>query len=426
MSRRTIRHAKSIAHRLDRRRFGQALGVGLICAPFVRLLQGKEAVAAPGSAKRVVFVMTGGTSLDDWRLTGSSDLELVTNSWNDGLDRIKDKAIVMENLDGGDGAHGSYHCLVPSGSSWGGPSLERLVADHHTETGVASSLPQLLLGSQVADGMSYFRNKGASPTIDSPSAALALVFGGVNPDSEASDAELQAALARKQSMLDTVRTDLNELHQMLGAEERPKLEEHLDSLRQYELRLTDTSTVTAGCQVPELVDSTDAVATAQSQMMLAHATLACDISRVVGVAWGQHNQFNLNLPDIDVVDDLHSLHHGPNKRDKLGRYESWFSHQFADFVESFASTADPETGGSLLDSTLICWVRGMGDAIGHSSRDSRLVLAGGANILQTNENGRYIDAGGQDYKKGLACIGEALGLGADVLDGHTPIDGVLA
>ncbi|MCH2110848.1 MAG: hypothetical protein MK135_16135, partial [Polyangiaceae bacterium] len=89
-------------------------------------------------------------------------------------------------------------------------------------------------------------------------------------------------------------------------------------------------------------------------------------------------------------------------------------------------TPDPETGGSLLDSTVIAWVRGMGDAVGHSSADSRLVLAGGPNIFKTSPSGRYVDCGGAPYKSGLATITEAFGVPSDLVDGATAIDGLLA
>jgi len=424
---RSVRYTKSVAQRMERRRFAQALGAGLLVTPFVELLRSGDAVAAPGAAKRVVIVMTGGTNLNEWRCTGSSDQKLVTNGWNDGLDRVKDKIVVVESLDGGTGAHGSYHCLVPSGSSWAGPSVDRIIADHLVASGVSTSLPSLLLGAEIEDGKSYFRDGGSAQTINNASSALNLVFGGVAPSTDTgNEAQIAAEEARRQSMLDTVAADLNELHAMLGVEERPKLEAHLESLRQYESRVLGGGPTADGCVAPTGMDTSDSIQTLQAQMELARATAACDLSRVIGVQWGQHNQLTVNLPEIDVIEDLHGLHHGPNKQDILGRYESWFSHQFADFVESFAATADPLTGGSLLDSTLIVWGRGMGDAVNHTSTDSRLVFAGGPSILQNSADGRYIDAGGQPYAKGLAAIGSAMGVtDEEELGGETPLSNVL-
>ena len=161
-------------------------------------------------------------------------------------------------------------------------------------------------------------------------------------------------------------------------------------------------------------------------MDIALATLTCDVSRVVGMQWGQHNRFALNVPEINLVDDIHSLHHNGNKMPQFEAYENWFSNQFADFVEKIANTPDPELGGSLLDSTLIAWVRGMGDAVGHSSADSRIVLAGGPGIFKISPNGRYVDCGGSLYKNGLATITEAFGVPSELVDGGRAIEGLLA
>ena len=57
----------------------------------------------------------------------------------------------------------------------------------------------------------------------------------------------------------------------------------------------------------------------------------------------------------------------------------------------------------------------------------RLVYAGGPSILQTGANGRYIDAGGAEYRQGLAAVGTAMGITDPAeYDGNAPLAGVLA
>ncbi|MCH2109081.1 MAG: hypothetical protein MK135_07115, partial [Polyangiaceae bacterium] len=85
MSSRRVRYAKKLAERIDRRRFAKGMGVGLIAAPFLNLLLEEPVKALPGQAKRVIFILTNGTYIPGWKMTGSSDQEIVTNNWNAGL-----------------------------------------------------------------------------------------------------------------------------------------------------------------------------------------------------------------------------------------------------------------------------------------------------------------------------------------------------
>ncbi len=423
----TLKFAKSVAQRMDRRKFTLALGAGLIAAPFVQLLREERAIAAPGSAKRLIVVVTHGTNVPKWRLKGSSPTNLVFNSWNSGLESVKDKIVVVEGLSGG-GAHASRHCLTGEEKYTKRPSLDQRLADFLQANGSGNALESLLLGAEVPDGLAHFTRGGPLPIINDPNTAQELTFGNVNPGS---GVDLAALRARQASMLDVVKEDLNELNGMLGVEERPKLEAHLESIRKFEQRLGGDSPSGMGCAMPGTVAAQDSISIAKAHMETARLAVACDVTRVVGVQWGDHNGFNVNVPEIGFVGELHSIEHRNNQQHILESYENWFTKQFAAFVQSVADTADPTTSGSLLDSTLIAWVRGMGDATAHNSDDQRIVLAGGPGILATTPTGRYVDVPGVAYTRGLLTIMAAFGVTGlsdfgDQSASREPLNNVLA
>ena len=59
------------------------------------------------------------------------------------------------------------------------------------------------------------------------------MFGGISQDAQT----LQNIEARRRSILDFVRDDLNDLHGRLGAVERTKMDRHLDAIRSVERSL---------------------------------------------------------------------------------------------------------------------------------------------------------------------------------------------
>lgn len=401
--------------RVGRRQILRGAGSSLLLAPVLPHLGGQESAHAQQQTipQRLVVFVTQGTHVPTWTLNGSTPTNLVFNEMNEPLSVVKDKLVVVEGLGGRHAAkgHGSKHGLTGRGNSsyfkfTPTRSIDQVVVDLLQDQGVQTPIASLLLGADINQQRSVFFRDTRLPVLDSPAQAFNVAFGGVPaPGSGESPADI---LARNQSMLDVLTEDLAELSARLGEVERRKLDIHLSSIRQMEARLqAAASGPSANCDAGAApVVSSDPVTNAKLQMELARQTLACDVTRVASVMWGTDNQFIIDLPELGILDDQHSLQHVERKFEMLVLFERYLAEQFALFVQSLATTPGPN-GGMLLDDTLVVWARHMGDAVSHTSDDQRFVFAGAG--LNTAAGGRYIRADGQEYERGLHTIAAAFG-----------------
>src|SRR5690606_276551 len=128
------------------------------------------------------------------------------------------------------------------------------------------------------------------------SAAHAAIFGGGGFEfpGDSSEPPAQARLRRRRSSLDALQSEIAQLSQTLGAEERAKLEAHAQSLRQMEERLAqqedllnNPQPVAVECTTPaDPGAGSDALANSVLHMDLAINAFACDLTRVAAVQFG--------------------------------------------------------------------------------------------------------------------------------------------
>jgi hypothetical protein len=236
----------------------------------------------------------------------------------------------------------------------------------------------------------------------------------------------QARLDRK-SVIDYVRAELNALAPRLGADERRKVEAHLEIVRQTEKALeTGTSaSATAACRVPDGTAPGDVRGDAnipmlgkwQSDILL--AALACDLTRVGTI---EHGRAGANHRLIWLGDDyasdknikgdgtvgIHGLAHNEGNqaaRQMLARCHQWYASQVAYIVSRLK--AIPEGGGTMADNTLVVWMNEMGTG-NHSLKNTPWVLVGSAGgYLKT---GKVLSFPGQPHNRLLVNICNAMGL----------------
>lgn len=403
---------------LSRRRLLRGLAATAFAAPFVSL-RGDRARALPGPAKRlVVFFTPNGTIHAKRRPTGGeTTFAFPTGSILEPLASLRDRLVLIDGLGfAGTSNHeaGMAAMLTGNGTSANesrGMSVDQYVARAIGSTTRFSSLElgvqTSAWGANIQTRMSYSAPGSYVPPMDDPGEVLRRVFGDADPDADA-----DAVLRGRRSMLDHLVAETSALRSAVPRREAAKLDVHLDALRSME-RALGTGGSGAACSAPSLgsfdPNDNDAFPTVgRAQMDLLVAALACDATRVASIQWS-HTVSPTVCSWLGVGDGHHALSHMDDSNQAgvadFVKTERYFAQQFGYLVERLR--AMPEGSGTMLDSTLVVWVKELGDARLHECTDVPFVLAGGSDFLRT---GRYLRLDGEPHTKLLVSICRMMGL----------------
>ncbi len=193
------------------------------------------------------------------------------------------------------------------------------------------------------------------------------------------DAERDARLARRRSVLDLVRADARRLARTLGADDRRKLDEYETSVRELERRLTravDGDEVVPDAARPSGIpkDRGEHARLLADVLVLA---LKTDSTRIATFTLANEGS-NASHPAIGVPEGHHEVsHHGGDavKREKVGKIDRFHVECLAHLVQRLAETT--EHGARLLDATHVVYGSGIGDGNRHDHGDLPIVLLGG-------------------------------------------------
>ena len=241
-------------------------------------------------------------------------------------------------------------------------------------------------------GMSYTRTGVRVPALEKPSDAFKLMFVNDTADEKKFN---RAALRSSGSILDTVLEDARNLQRELSTNDRHKLEEYFNSIRETEKKI-EISKDWIDKDKPEIKDKTlksiaaggrdDALGSNQVEiwMDLMLLALQTDSTRIVSMA---ANNCNWGLEG--VTDSYHTLsHHGQREEvlAQLAIVEEFLMQNFARFIQRLKEVKDAEER-PLLESTQVLFGSGLGSGSRHSNVDLPLILAGGG-----WNHGRHINA----------------------------------
>ncbi len=403
---------------LTRRRFLSGMGAALVAAPALGLLgRDLRAEVATPARRLIVFFSPNGTIHKHWRPTGSGvNFSFPAGGILEPLAPHKSRLIVCDGLDfqGVENHEAGMATMLTGGGGLGtetsGKSIDQYVA---SRLGQADRFPSLELGVQtsawgggVQTRISYSGPGQYVPPDDSPKSVFTRMFG----DAVGGPAELDAALARKKSILDLLRGELGTLRGKVSADERAKLDEHLESLKKIESGLEGPLCAPPSAPPQVGIYDNDAFPTiGKSQMDLLVLALACDMTRVASVQWN-HTVGPVVMSWAGVAEGHHGLSHSDDANTKgvadFVATERWYAEQFGYLLDRLATTADPQ-GGMLLDSTVVLWCKELGDGRLHDCKSVPFVLASGGGGLAT---GRYLNFGGTSHNRLLVSICHALGL----------------
>ena len=285
-----------------------------------------------------------------------------------------------------------------SGSAgWaGGISVDQHIANH---IGQDTKFPSLefgvrVLGSTVWSRMCYAGAGLPIPPENDPNNAFNRIFADVTGDPE----QVARLRSRRLSVLDFVLEEFQQLKPKLGAENRSKVEQHFDAVREIETRLLSDAQANESCQPPEATTTLNPTDPAnfpeigRLQMDLLVSSLACDLTRVASIQWTK-SVGDIPFTWLGIQEGHHTLSHEPDgnqaAQDKLTQINQWYASQFAYLIQKMKEI--PEGDGTLLDNTVILWTNELGVGNSHTRNDMPYVLAGSAGGYFNT--GRYLRYG---------------------------------
>jgi hypothetical protein len=416
---------------IARRRFLQALG----SVTFLWPLADRVFASAPPPKRLVLFMQNNGTQQANFWPRVDFNSPILQPLLSD--PRIAQKTNVVKGVyvpRDPNGTDGNEHdmgfarmftgakLLSIGGKPWGGaPSVDQILAN---KWGIDSLTLAILTSADSPHPKPGFDHRKSFCYIGPGQNKLPLldpfvVYRQLFPTVGTEPSTLQRLLLRK-SALDAVSGDLAEVAAALGPQERRKLDLHLSSIRQMELRLNRALDGTAvPCTqptaprdfthtAPELLLSNEAALPeiVGNMIDLGATALSCGLVPIVTIQFGYGGgtwRFaweGINLDCHGEVAHLDTSDEGssPINTDRAVRMNHYYASQVARMAQALEAT--PEGDGTVLDNTLIVWAneQGRGD---HSQINVPVVLIGKAGGA-IRRGGQLIDRGDQVFNK-LGC-----------------------
>jgi hypothetical protein len=196
-----------------------------------------------------------------------------------------------------------------------------------------------------------------------------------------SAADRRAALKRRASLLDWVRDDISRLQKSLGPDDRARVGQYLDSIREVERRIQKAESDTGDDHLPDLDRPVGVPASyaehAKLMFDLQVLALQGDVTRVITFQLARETSTR-TYPEIGVADPHHPLtHHGndPEKIARMAKINAFHVSLFAYLLEKLKAT--PDGDGTLLDHAIYLYGSGMGNPNVHDHVNLPILVGGG-------------------------------------------------
>jgi hypothetical protein len=234
--------------------------------------------------------------------------------------------------------------------------------------------------------VSWRNEQTPNPTESHPRVVFERLFGDGG-----SAADRMARARSEGSILDSVRAEAARVTGTLGAGDRAKLGEYLDSVREVERRIQNSETQPAEIELPERPTDIPKSFAEHTRLMFDLQALAfrADITRVFSMIMSRELS-SMTFAAIGVPEQHHAVSHHRNDPDliaKKARIDVHQAQQMAYFLQRLQET--PDGDGSLLDHSLILYGGGMGDGNLHRHSDLPTLMAG--SLGGAFKTGRHIN-----------------------------------
>ncbi|HEY7169249.1 MAG TPA: DUF1552 domain-containing protein [Vicinamibacterales bacterium] len=187
-------------------------------------------------------------------------------------------------------------------------------------------------------------------------------------------------LQTERSILDSVTSDLQRLQRRVGASDRTKVADYLDSVRDIERRIQKAEEQ-SGRQLPLVEQPAGVPASFEEHARLMFDLMALayqtDLTRVCTFMIGRE-QSTRTYPEIGVPEPHHPISHHqqrPEYLEKLAKINVFHLKIFASFLEKLRATRDGDR--TLLDQVMLVYGSGLSNPDDHNHHDLPILLAGG-------------------------------------------------
>ncbi len=430
---------------LSRRTFLRGLGASVALPYLDAMTPAFAAAAAP--VTRVAFVYTAnGVIMKDWTPTETGSGFVFPKTLMP-MESFRDQTLVVSGL-----AHRNGEALgdgpgdhARAGASWltgahpkktrgadirNGWSIDQVLAEGIGQT---TPLPSLEIGLEdvrMVGGCDSGYSCAYSNTISwsSPTTPLPYesnprrVFERLFGDGETTDPEARAIRLRQdRSLLDFVLEDTQRLAPTLGASDRNKLDDYLDSVREVERRIQNIERQDA-VELPSLDRPEGVPPTFEEHAQLMNDLIAiafqADLTRVVTLMYSREGG-NRTDPSIGVPDAHHGLSHHQNNPERITRLQKIDQHHvqmLAHFLGKLRDAQD-ETG-SLLDHSMVLYGSSLSDSNRHTHDElPTLLVGGGSGMVRGGRHLRFPD--GTPMSNLLLTMADGLGVSHERLGDST-------
>ena len=388
---------------LPRRTFLRTVGATMALPMLDAMIPAATAASKTplGQAKRLGFVfMPMGCDESRWTPGSEGDLSQLSPILQS-LEPVKDQLSVLTNMELANaypGSHATSNSSFLSAAKarhtegndyYLGTTVDQVAAK---QLGLHTQLPSLELSMDLMQTVGQCDNGYAcvyqnnlswsTPTTPLPAEAHPrMVFESLFGDGGSAQ-ERQAALKERASLLDAFRQDVARLKRDLGAADRARMDDYLQTIREVERRIQQAEASVGDHPLPDL-DRPIGVPAAYADHARLMFDLQClayqgDVTRVITFQLARETS-NRTYPEIGVPDPHHPLsHHGndPDKIARMAKINQFHVSLFSEYVQKLKAT--PDGDGSLLDSTLLLYGSGIGNPNIHDHTNLPTLVAGGA------------------------------------------------
>ena len=390
---------------LSRRTFLHGVGA-TIALPYLDAMTPAFASAAK-PVTRAAFVYTAnGIIMKDWTPTeigNNFDLSKTLSP----LRSFQDQTVVISGLDhkNGEALGDGPGDHARAGASWltgahpkktrgadirNGQSIDQAIAQ---QIGQTTPLPSLEIGLQdvrMVGGCDSGYSCAYSNTISwsSPTTPLPYetnprrVFERLFGDGETTDPKARAMqLKQNRSLLDFVLQDTQRLAPKLGASDRSKLSDYLDSVREVERRIQNVEQREAA-ELPALDRPEGIPPSFEDHLKIMSDLIAiafqADLTRVVTFMFSREGG-NRAYPSIGVPDAHHGLSHHQNDPVRMARLQSIDQYHVEMFSYLLGKLRDSvDDTGSILENSVVLYGSSLSDSNAHLHNNLPTVIVGGA------------------------------------------------
>jgi hypothetical protein len=307
------------------------------------------------------------------------------------------------------GASGAFLTGTPRGGKteieiFADTSMDQLLARHHAGETQIASLEMAMdppanagactgnLSCVYTHTLSWRSPTQPLPMEWNPRAVFEKLFGDTGSTERAAR---EARLRQHKSLLDSVNEKLASLRAELGPQDRAKVEQYTDAVRDVERRI-ERAEQQADLELPQMDQPQGAPPVFEDHLalMLDLQLLAfqSDLTRVISFMLGKE-QSARPYPQIGVPEAHHPLsHHNDNaaliaQMSKINRYHAEL---FAGHLAKLRATSDGD--GSLLDHMTVLYGSGISNSTRHSGDNLPVVVfGGGAGTLKGGRHLTYTD-----------------------------------